>query len=108
MSRIAIINSHSHRRCGYSRIPVIGFACLAVVSVSFGQQTFVGVHGQLNVKGNKIVDKSGSPITLHGMSLYCWAPQGTQFFNSNAINHLAQDWKCTVIQNRHLAPGLQE
>ena len=32
------------------------------------------------------------------MSLYCWAPQGTQFFNTSAINHLAQDWKCTVIR----------
>jgi endoglucanase len=32
------------------------------------------------------------------MPLYCWAPQGTQFFNSTAINHLAQDWKCTVIR----------
>jgi len=32
------------------------------------------------------------------MSLYCWAPQGKQFFNTSAINHLAQDWKCTVIR----------
>ena len=32
------------------------------------------------------------------MSLYCWAPQGTQFFNTSAINHLVQDWKCTVIR----------
>ena len=26
------------------------------------------------------------------------APQGKQFFNTDAINHLARDWKCTVIR----------
>ena len=62
------------------------------------KQTFVGVHGRLSVKGNKIVDKNGNPTTLHGMSLYCWAQQGTQFFNTSAINHFAQDWKCTAIR----------
>jgi endoglucanase len=84
--------------CGFSRIALIGFACLAFVSLSFGQQTFVGAHGRLSVKGNKIVDKNGDPTTLHGMSLYCWAPQGKQFFNTSAINHFAKDWKCTVIR----------
>ena len=98
MLKIKLANSDSHKVCGFSRIALIGFACLAFVSLSFGQQTFVGAHGQLNVKGNKIVDKSGDPITLRGMSLYCWATQGTQFFNTSAINHLAQDWKCTVIR----------
>jgi endoglucanase len=44
------------------------------------------------------VDKNGNPTTLHGMSLYCWAQQGTQFFNTSAINHFAQDWKCTAIR----------
>jgi endoglucanase len=62
------------------------------------QQTFVDLHGRLAVKGNQIVDQHGAPTTLHGMSLYCWAKQGTQFFNTSAINHLAQDWKCTVIR----------
>ena len=66
--------------------------------MSFGQPTFVRVHGKLGVKGNTIVDKDGSPIALHGMSMYCWGPQGAQFYNASAINHLAQDWKCTVIR----------
>ena len=83
---------------GFCRIALIGFIGLAFVSVSFGQETFVGVHGKLSVKGNKIIDQNDNPVALHGMSLYCWAPQGTQFFNTSAINHLAQDWKCTVIR----------
>jgi endoglucanase len=98
MCKITLINSDSHKVRGFPRIALIALACLALVSQSFGQQTFVGVHGKLSVKGNKIIDKNGNPITLHGMSLYCWAPQGTQFFNTSAINHLAQDWKCTVIR----------
>ena len=98
MSRIGSIHSHNRKVCGLSRIAVVGLACLALVSPILGQQTFVGAHGRLSVKGNKIVDKNGNPTTLHGMSLYCWATAGTQYFNTTAINHLAQDWKCTVIR----------
>jgi endoglucanase len=83
---------------GFSKIILIGFACLTFASIGLGQQTFVGIHGRLSVKGNKIVDKNGGPVALHGMSLYPWASQGTQFYNTGAINHLAQDWKCTVIR----------
>jgi endoglucanase len=83
---------------GFSKIILIGFACLTFVSIGFGQQTFVGIHGRLSVKGNKIIDKNGEPVALHGMSLYPWTSQGTQFYNASAINHLAQDWKCTVIR----------
>jgi len=98
-----------------SALACAGLACLALVSLTSAQtappaaakppaqamdakETYVGVHGRLSVKGNKIVDKNGNPTTLHGMSLYCWATQGTQFFNTSAINHLAQDWKCTAIR----------
>jgi endoglucanase len=100
---IRLFNARTHGLRAFSRMALIAFAFLALVSVScqtgkHGPRTFVAAHGRLSVKGNKIVDKNGSPITLHGMSLYCWAAQGTQFFNAGAINHLAQDWKCTVIR----------
>jgi endoglucanase len=83
-----------------SRIALIGAACLSFVFLSLAQEQpkFSDVHGRLSVKGNKIVDKNGVPTTLHGMSLYCWSRQGLQFFNADAINHFAQDWKCTVIR----------
>jgi len=60
--------------------------------------TLVELHGRLSVRGNKIVDQAGLPIALHGMSLYSWTPSGKQFYNTSAINHLAQDWKCTLIR----------
>ena len=96
--KIKINNSLRHKVRGFARMVLIGFAGLASVSLSFGQPTCVGVHGRLSVKGNTIVDQHGDPVTLHGMSLYCWSSKGTQFYNASAINHLAQDWKCTVIR----------
>ena len=98
MLSIKLINSRGHQVCGFSRIALMAFACLAFVAPSFGQQKFSDAHGRLSVKGNKIVDKNGVPTTLHGMSLYCWNQQGYQYFNTEAINHFAQDWKCTVIR----------
>ena len=79
-------------RCRYS------CAGLPLASSLQAEESFVQKHGRLSVKGNKIVDKDGVPTTLHGMSLYCWAQQGMQYFNTSAINHFAQDWKCTVIR----------
>jgi endoglucanase len=96
MSKIK--TASSRRAHVFSRVILTGFACLTFVWTGFGQQTFVGIHGSLHVKGNKIVDKNGEPIALHGMSLYPWASQGTEFYNASAINHLVQDWKCTVIR----------
>lgn len=71
----------------------IGILC----SVSFGV-TFVDNHGQLKVSGNKIVDKDNKPITLHGMSMYCWAQQGLQYYNAETVKKLVDEWKCTVIR----------
>jgi endoglucanase len=80
----------------------LGLALLGLVGIVSAQSaatnTFVGVHGHLSVQGNKVVDQTGKSVTLHGMSLYCWNAQGKQYFNPSAINHLAQDWKCTVIR----------
>jgi endoglucanase len=80
------------------RTAVLSCACLALAPSSPAAENFVQKHGRLSVKGNNIVDKDGVPTTLHGMSLYCWAQQGKQYFNASAINHFAQDWKCTVIR----------
>jgi endoglucanase len=77
---------------------VTAIASLGLAAASFGQPTFVDIHGSLSVKGNKIVDQHGSPTTLHGMSMYCWAEGGTKFYNPSAINHLVRDWKCSVIR----------
>ena len=73
-------------------------AGLGLARDAAGQQTPVGVHGQLKVQGNKIVDKNGQPVTLHGMSMYAWANQGLQYYTAPAIKRLVEEWKCTVIR----------
>jgi endoglucanase len=91
---------------GLSTVFLSLFACLLLVSLTFGQQTFVGVHGQLSVKGPHIVDQYGNQLQLHGMSMYGWTSNcGYDFYNASAINHLAQDWKCTAIRMPYMPGG---
>jgi endoglucanase len=77
---------------------VVLTAGLFLISLGLGQVTPVGVHGQLRVQGNRIVDKNGLPVALHGMSMYAWSQQGLQFYNAAAVKRLVQEWKCTVIR----------
>jgi len=60
--------------------------------------TPVGVHGQLKVVGNQIVDQNGKVIALHGMSMYAWNSLGTQFYNASAVGHLAKDLDCAILR----------
>jgi endoglucanase len=60
--------------------------------------TPVSVHGQLKVVGNQIVDQNGKVIALHGMSMYAWNTQGTQFYNASAVGHLAKDLDCAILR----------
>ena len=57
----------------------------------------VGEHGQLSVHGTNLVDRSGNPIVLRGMSL-CWSQWGGRYFNEETIKWLRDDWKCTAIR----------
>ena len=56
------------------------------------------MHGQLKVVGNQIVDQNGKVIALHGMSMYAWNTQGTQFYNASAVGHLANDLDCAILR----------
>jgi len=98
MKTIENIHSRNSAAARLARITALSCTCLALAATVFAEDNFVQKHGRLSVKGNKIVDKDGNPTTLHGMSLYCWAEQGYRYFNTSAINHFAQDWKCTAIR----------
>jgi hypothetical protein len=41
-----------------------------------GKRTIVNHFGLIHIKGNKIVDQSGTPVALHGMSLF-WSQWGS-------------------------------
>ncbi len=59
--------------------------------------TPVQTHGKLRVQGNRIVDKNGKPVQLRGMSLF-WSQWIGQYYNADAVNWLANDWRCTVVR----------
>lgn len=59
--------------------------------------TAVGIHGTLQVQGNKVVNQSGKPVQLRGMSLF-WSNWGGDWYNDNAVSTLAQDWKAGIIR----------
>ena len=43
-------------------------------------QSAVEKHGQLQVKGNKVVDKNDAPVQLKGMSLF-WSQEIGKYYN---------------------------
>ena len=86
------------RERGLQRGGVLLLAGLSLLSPAIAQPTPVSVHGQLKVQGNRIVDKDGRPVALHGMSMYAWSQQGLQFYNATAVKRLVEEWKCTVIR----------
>jgi endoglucanase len=57
---------------------------------------FVGEHGALQVKGNRVVDGHGNAIQLRGMSLF-WS-QWTDFYVAKNVDVMADDWKSTVVR----------
>jgi endoglucanase len=59
--------------------------------------TIVEKYGQLKVQGNKIVNQYGEPIVLRGMSLF-WSQWMGQYYNSNCIKWLKDEWKCNVVR----------
>lgn len=72
--------------------------CLLAASNSLGA-TPVERHGRLSVHGKYILDQHGRHVQLRGMSLYWsqWA-EGSHFYNSEVISHLAKDWNCSVVR----------
>ena len=54
-------------------------------------------HGQLSIKGNKILDEEGNPIQLRGMSLF-WSQWMGQYYTKEVVQWLKRDWQCTVVR----------
>src|SRR5689334_5079142 len=59
--------------------------------------TPVGIHGALAVSGNHIVDKSGQPVQLRGMS-FGWSNWWGQYWTAGTVDWLIDDWKVEVIR----------
>jgi len=55
-------------------------------------------HGFLATAGNKIVDKTGAPVQLVGMSLFWSVWGGERFFNKDVVSWLVSDWRCSLLR----------
>lgn len=54
-------------------------------------------HGQLSVKGTQLVDKTGNPISLRGIS-YGWHSFWPRFYNKQSVKWLKDDWNANVVR----------
>ena len=57
----------------------------------------VQTYGQLKVEGTRLVNKTGKPVVLRGMS-FGWHNWWPRFYNAGTVKWLHNDWKCTVIR----------
>lgn len=62
-------------------------------------QTPVERYGRLQVNGSHVTAENGDKISLAGMSLF-WsnAGDGGDFYNSQTVDHLADDWQSPIIR----------
>ena len=70
---------------------------VAGLHVPAAEPTAVERHGRLSISGNRLVDQKGDAVALRGMSLF-WSQWMGQFYNSNAVRWLRDDWRCTVVR----------
>jgi len=80
-----------HRR----RLIIISIVIWLYIPFSWSQP--VREHGQLTVKGTRIVDVNGNELMLQGVS-YGWHNWWPRFYNKESVEWLAEDWKCMVVR----------
>jgi len=75
--------------------------CVLAVTAALAPAAFaesvVEKHGQLRVQGNRIVDQSGAPVQLRGMSLF-WSQWIPKYYTAGTVKWLRDDWKVTVVR----------
>ena len=64
----------------------------------------VAKHGALSVKNGNVVDKSGQPVTLRGMSLF-WSQWEPEYYSRASVDWLVDDWKISVVRVATAAEG---
>jgi Endoglucanase len=102
MFSLKLLNPRCFKARDFSKIFLTGLVCLAFVSQSFG---VAAKYGQLSIKNGHFVNASGANVQLKGMSMYGWTAAAINFYNTTAIGHLAQDWKCTAIRVPYMPSG---
>ncbi|MGL1933440.1 MAG: cellulase family glycosylhydrolase [Fibrobacterales bacterium] len=74
---------------------VIGL--VGILGVAVQAKSIVEVYGQLSVDGQYMVNESGDPIALPGVSLF-WSGDSEQYYNRTVIDYFVDEWKVTVVR----------
>ena len=79
-------------------LPIL--VCLLVVNLVSGQSSIspVTVNGKLKVENNLIVNKSGNPPQLRGVSFSWSLWQGKKYYNPGVVDWLTDDFKVSLIR----------
>jgi len=59
--------------------------------------TPVARHGMLFAQGNRIIDQSGQPVQLRGMSL-AWSQWFGEYWNADVVSWLSSDFKVDLVR----------
>lgn len=58
----------------------------------------VSEHGRLHAKNGRIVDATGRPVSLAGVS-FGWSQwEGAGYFNADVVRWLRDDWRATIVR----------
>ena len=60
-------------------------------------KSIVKLHGSLQVVGSQVVDESGAPIQLRGMSLF-WSQWKPQFWTKGTAKWLVKNWGVSLLR----------
>lgn len=77
---------------------IVPLTCLfLLLSCATTKAQPVKEHGALHVEGMQLMDESGNPVVLRGMSFgwHCFWPR---FYTAGAVQWLKRDWGCNVIR----------
>ena len=64
----------------------------------------VKLNGHLNVKGNSLINQSGEPVQLKGVSSF-WLNWHGEFSNASSIKYLKEEWGISIFR---AAMGVEE
>lgn len=73
---------------------------MLIMPVAAMAATPVETHGALSVKGNRVIDMSGKPAALAGVS-YFWSNSGwgqDRFYNAESVATFARDWNVSLVR----------
>jgi endoglucanase len=71
---------------------------ILAVAGSIQAATPVETHGDLRVSGNRIVNASGVPTQLVGMSFYWSIWGGEKYYSRAVVDWLVKDWKVSLVR----------